>query len=125
MADTFEIDQGNKRAIKASQKAYDSLDKRERIANRREETADQLYEGIKSYKKRIKGALKKEIEHQMQLAESQANGEEVDPESMLSQEELLMMVGEASFMIDTLEQHEEELVRFKMGQTKSIKCPYC
>ena len=61
----------------------------------------------------------------MQLAENQANGEEVDPESMLTQEELLMMVGEASFMIDTLEQHEEELVRFKMGQTKSIKCPYC
>ena len=44
---------------------------------------------------------------------------------MLTQEELLMMVGEASFMIDTLEQHEEELGRFKMGQTKSIKCPYC
>ena len=65
MADTFEIDQGNKRAIKASQKAYDNLDKRERIANRREETADQLYQGIKSYKKRIKGAIKKEIEHQM------------------------------------------------------------
>ena len=59
------------------------------------------------------------------LAESQANGENVDPEAMLSQEELLMMVGEASMVIDQLEQQEEELVRFKMGQTKSIKCPFC
>ena len=38
------------------------------------------------------------------LAESQANGENVDPEAMLSQEELLMMVGEASMVIDQLEQ---------------------
>ena len=59
------------------------------------------------------------------LAESQANGEDVDPEALLSQEELLLMVGEASLVIDQLEQHEEELVRFKMGQTKSIKCPFC
>ena len=59
------------------------------------------------------------------LAESAANGEDVDPETLISPEQMLLMVGEASMVIDQLEQREEELVRFKMGQSKRIKCPYC
>ena len=34
------------------------------------------------------------------LAESQANGQDVDPEALLTPEQLLLMVGEASMVID-------------------------
>ena len=49
------------------------------------------------------------------LTELAADGKDVDPEAMLSPEQLLMLVGEASLVIDQLEQREEELIRFKMG----------
>ena len=74
MTDTFDIDSGDCRAIKAAQRSYDNIDRREKKAEQREKNADQLYSGIKSYKKKIKNRLKKEIANQVMLAESQANG---------------------------------------------------
>ena len=59
------------------------------------------------------------------LAHAEAMGEEVDPESRMSQQELMIMMGEASLVIDSLKMQEREIQYFQMGQVKRIKCPYC
>ena len=61
MNDTLDIDAGDKRAIRAAQRSYDNIEKREWKAEQREKMAEELYAGIKSYKKKIKSRLKKEI----------------------------------------------------------------
>ena len=40
MTDVFDIDSGDTRAIKAAQKSYDNIDRREKTAERREKNAD-------------------------------------------------------------------------------------
>ena len=51
MTDVYDIDLGDQRAIKRAQCSYDSIDKREKKAADRAVMADELYKGIKSYKK--------------------------------------------------------------------------
>ena len=43
----------------------------------------------------------------------------------MSQMEVMMMMGEAALIIDSLEHQEMEMKYFQMGMTKRIKCPYC
>lgn len=44
---------------------------------------------------------------------------------MLSPTEMMLMVGQAAMVIDSLEQQEAEMKYFRYGMAKRIKCPYC
>ena len=59
------------------------------------------------------------------LAEQEALGADIDPESRMSPEELMGMVCEASVVLDSLKMQEREIKYFQMGVAKRIKCPYC
>ena len=43
----------------------------------------------------------------------------------MSPEELFAMMGEATYVLDSLQEQEREMRYFRMGQAKRIKCPYC
>ena len=52
----------------------------------------------------IKTNVRAKLAEQVNLSRRVAEGEEVDPESRMSQAEVMMMMGEAALIIDSLEQ---------------------
>ena len=54
----------------------------------------------------IKKQITEKVKTQIELRDKQEAGEDIDPEAMMSQTELMMMMHEASFVLDTLEVQE-------------------
>ena len=87
-----------------NRRAYEKLEKEDKQAAINEQIADQVYDQIKKSKGLIKKQLRKKIAEQVVLAGMEASGADVDPEALLSPEQLMLLVGEAGMMIDQLDQ---------------------
>lgn len=93
----------DKEIIEANRRAYDNIDKREESIEKKEQVAGKVIDRIKHFKKVIKTNVRAKLAQQVGLARKEAEGEEVDPESRMSQTEVMMMMGEAALIIDSLE----------------------
>ena len=89
-----------------NRRAYERLEKEDKQAAINEQIADQVYDQIKKSKGLIKKQLRKKIAEQVVLAGMEASGADVDPEALLSPEQLMLLVGEAGMMIDQLDQQQ-------------------
>lgn len=52
-------------------------------------------------------------------------GQDVDPESLMTSEEILDMVDTAQTILEDLEEKQESLIMIKLEKAKEIKCPHC
>ena len=93
-----------------NRRVYETMERREKQARINEQMADQVYDKVKKYKGLIKKKLRKKIAEQVVLANAEAHGEDVDPESLMTPEELMMMVGEASMIMEQLDEQQRAIV---------------
>ena len=80
--------------MEANRRAYDEIDKREEALEKKEAVAGKVIDRIKHFKKVIKTNVRAKLAEQVNLSRRVADGEEVDPESRMSQAEVMMMMGD-------------------------------
>ena len=69
------------------------MDKVEERNEKKDKIAGKVMDRIKHLKKTVKKNVRAKMNEQLILAEKEAQGEDVDPESRMSPQEMLMMLG--------------------------------
>ena len=106
--------------------SYDTLEQKQTEEDAKLKVVDRVYHEIKKYKNKLADCVNREIVQQVMLAEAEASGLQIDPEMQMSDQQIMLMVAEASMILEELEEQERQIVSLKVSnKTRKIKCQYC